>query len=242
MQDSLDIYTIIFFALAVFVLFRLRSVLGTRTGSERPPFDPFQRPEPPKDAPPAEASNVVPLPTAQGRPPAQQEPAPAFDIDAQLKGIAEPHSALGQTLRQMMEADASFQPKSFVDGAGAAYEMIVLAFARGDRRGLKDLLSKEVFDGFVGAINGREQRGEKVETTFVSLDKAEIVDAAFKGKTMSVTVRFKSQMITVTRDAAGKVIDGSPDTIGDLADIWTFAREAGARDPNWRLVSTEAGA
>ena len=240
MQDSLDIYTIIFFALAVFVLFRLRSVLGTRTGEERPPFDPFKRPEAPPAAPDA-ASNVVPLPTANARAPIQQEPA-ALDIAAELKDVADPASPLGERLAELMRADDNFRAKTFIGGAKAAYEMIVLAFARGDRRSLRDLLAKEVYDSFVGAINGREQRGEKVETTFVSLDKADIVEAEMKGKTMNVTMRFKSQLITVTRDAQGKVIDGSPDKIADVADIWTFAREAGSRDPNWRLVSTEAGA
>ena len=242
MQDSLDIYTIIFFALAVFVLFRLRSVLGTRTGEERPPFDPFKRPEAPppaQDAP----NNVVPLPTANApRAPLAPEAEPALDVAAELKDIADPASPLGGRLAELMQADDNFRPKGFIGGAKAAYEMIVLAYARGDRRALRDLLAKEVYDGFVGAINGREQRGEKVETTFVSLDKAEIVEAEMKGKTMNVTIRFKSQLITVTRDSAGKVIDGSPDKIADLADIWTFARDAGSRDPNWRLVSTEAAA
>lgn len=239
MHEFLDIYTIVFIALAVFVILRLRSVLGQRTGNERPPFDPFQRPEPPRKE---DTSNVVPLPTA-GRPAAMRDeaaepPAPP-SLDERLKGIAAADSPLGQNLGQVMEAEPSFEPRSFLMGARAAYEMIVLAFARGDRRSLKDLLAKEVYDDFVGAITQREARGEKVETTFVSIDKSEITDAALKGKTVSVTVRFASKLITATRDSAGTVIDGTPDKIADLVDVWTFSREAGARDPNWRLVSTQ---
>ena len=237
MNDFLDIYTIVFLALAVFVIYRLRSVLGERTGNERPPFNPLERREPPKQAAaPGEGDNVIPLPTA-GRP---VDPGPA-SIAEQIAGIAPVDSPLAANLQALMTADRTFLPKEFIGGAKAAYEMIVLAFARGDRKTLKDLLAKEVYDGFDAAISEREKRGEKVETTFVSLDKADLVDAELRGRAMNVTVRFASKLITATRDAAGAVIDGSADQIADLVDVWTFSRDAGARDPNWRLVSTEAG-
>lgn len=236
MNDFLDIYTLVFLALAVFVIFRLRSVLGERTGNEKPPFDPFTRPDPKTPAP---DSNVVPLPTANARAPADV-PAPP-SLDERLQGIADPVSPLGTGLKQIMTADASFVPREFLQGARAAYEMIVLAFARGDRKGLKDLLSKDVFDGFNSVITQREQNNLKAEATFISLDKAEIVEAEMKGRSMEVSVRFASKLINVTRDAAGTVVEGSADTITDVVDIWTFAREAGSRDPNWRLVGTETG-
>ncbi|HRK23359.1 MAG TPA: Tim44/TimA family putative adaptor protein [Beijerinckiaceae bacterium] len=242
MNDFLDIYTIVFIALAIFVILRLKSVLGERTGNERPPFDPFQRPMPPK---PDDGGNVVPLPTAARPAPAPAPIPAAVAAEApadKLKGIAEPSSELGTNLIRVMDAEPLFEPKSFLMGARAAYEMIVLAFARGDRRSLKDLLSKDVFEGFSAAISEREARGEKVETTFVSIDKSDLTDASFKGGTVSVTVRFVSKMITATRDAAGAVIDGNPEKIVDLVDVWTFSREAGARDPNWRLVSTQSDA
>ena len=239
MNDFLDVYTIVFLALAVFVIYRLRSVLGERTGHERPPFNPFERAEPPKAAPgPNGGDNVIPLPTA-GRP--ADAPTPADILAEQLTGIAPPDSPLAASLKALMAADQTFQPKVFVGGARAAYEMIVLAFARGDRKTLKDLLSKEVYDNFEAAIAQREQRGEKVETTFVSLDKADMVEAELRGRSMNVTMRFVSKLISATRDAAGVVIDGSADQIADLVDVWTFSREAGSRDPNWRLVSTESG-
>jgi predicted lipid-binding transport protein (Tim44 family) len=119
--------------------------------------------------------------------------------------------------------------------------MIVLAFAAGDRRALKDLLSKEVYDGFDSAIRGREQVEHKVETRFVGIDKAEIVGAELRDRVAQVTLRFVSQMITVTRDKTGAVVDGSPDKVADVTDIWTFARDTASRDPNWKLVGTESG-
>lgn len=237
MHEFLDAYTIIFIALAIFVIFRLRAVLGQRTGEERPPFNPFERPEAPKPA--QEDGKVVPLPTARPAPVQNAMPAVADPAEL-LKGIAEPGSALAKGLTEVMAAEPSFEPKSFLMGARAAYEMIVLAFARGDRRSLRDLLSKEVYEDFVGAITEREARGEKVETTFVSIDKSDLADAGLRGKTVSVTVRFVSKLITATRDSAGTVIEGNPEKISDLSDVWTFAREAGARDPNWKLVGTRS--
>jgi predicted lipid-binding transport protein (Tim44 family) len=157
------------------------------------------------------------------------------------KGVAEPDSALAHGLDAVAASDPSFNPAHFVAGAKSAYEMIVLAFANGDRRALKDLLSSEVYDGFETAIRGREQRGEKVETRFASIDKAELVAADMRDKTASITVRFISQMISVTRDKEGGVIDGTPEKLTDVTDVWTFARDVSSRDPNWKLVGTESG-
>ena len=119
--------------------------------------------------------------------------------------------------------------------------MIVTAYAGGDRRQLKNLLGREVYDGFEAAISEREQRGETVETRFVSIDGADIIAAEQRGKTAQVTVRFVSQLVSVTRDKAGAVIDGNPDKVTDVTDVWTFARDVTSRDPNWKLVATEAG-
>ncbi len=236
MNDFLDIYTVVFLVLAVFVIFRLRAVLGQRTGNERPPFNPLQRPEPPK---PDGESNVVPLPNMAGRTPPVNVAPPAPDAAELIKGIAEPGTPLAEGLTRLIEAGQGFEPKGFLMGARAAYEMIVLAFAKGDRRALKDLLSKDVYENFVGAISAREARGEKVETTFVSIDKSSIIEAAIKDKSMQVSVRFASKLITATKDSTGAVIDGNPEKIADLADVWTFAQELGTRDPNWRVISTD---
>jgi predicted lipid-binding transport protein (Tim44 family) len=235
MQDSFDITTIIFLALAVFVIWRLRSVLGTRTGTERPPMEPLRRPEPQAPSP-ANDANVVRLPQ-QGGEPARN---PLDDPD-RWKGVAEPNSPLAGGLDAIAKADGGFDARGFAEGAKHAYEMIVTAFAGGDRRTLKDLLSREVYDGFVGAITEREKRGEKIQTTFVSIDKAELVDAQVKGRVAQVTMRFLSKLITATYDKAGAVIDGAPDKVVDVTDVWTFSREVGSRDPNWKLIATESG-
>jgi predicted lipid-binding transport protein (Tim44 family) len=230
-----DIYTIIFLALAVFIFLRLRSVLGQRTGRERPPYDPYSARE---AARPSTNDNVVSLPPR----PADAAPKPADAEPAERwKGIAEPGSAAATGLDAVLAQDPGFDPKNFIAGARAAYEMIVTAYAQGDRRTLKNLLSKDVYDGFESAIKERESRGEKAETRFVSIDKADINGAEVKGKTAQVTVRFVSQLVSVTRDRDGNVIDGSSDKVTDVTDVWTFARDLSSRDPNWKLVATEAG-
>lgn len=231
---NVDIYTIIFLALAVFIFLRLRNVLGQRTGSERP----YERVN--RDAPrPADNSNVVPLPgtVIDQAPLAPGELAPAVD---RWKGIAEPGSALAAGLDAVAAQDSTFDPQYFLTGARSAYEMIVQAFASGDRRALKDLLSKEVYDSFDAAIRAREQAGHTTETRFVSIDKAEFVAAEQRDRIANLTVRFVSQMITATRDKAGTVVEGSPDKVTDVTDIWTFARDTSSRDPNWKLVRTES--
>jgi len=119
--------------------------------------------------------------------------------------------------------------------------MIVNAYAEGDRRTLKSLLSREVYEGFEGAITEREKRGETVESHFVSIDEAEITGAELQKRTAQVTLRFLSKLITATRDKDGKVIDGNAEKVSDVTDIWTFARDVTSRDPNWKLVATEAG-
>ena len=118
--------------------------------------------------------------------------------------------------------------------------MIVMAYADGDRRTLKNLLSREVFDGFVAAIADRESRSEKIQSSFVGIDKADIVNAEMKGSEAHVTLRIVSELISATRNSAGEVIDGDPETVAEVKDVWTFARDTRSRDPNWKLVATEA--
>jgi predicted lipid-binding transport protein (Tim44 family) len=229
-----DIYTIIFLALAVFIFLRLRSVLGQRTGRERPPAEPYK----PRTAP---NDNVVALP---GRAPdpaapvAEAEPSVAAD---RWKGLADTGTPIAAGLDAIAQADKEFDARHFLAGAKTAYEMIVTAYASGDRRQLKDLLARDVYDGFEAAITGREKRGETAETRFVSIDNATIAHAEARGKTAQITIRFRSQLVSVTRDKAGAVIEGNPDKVTDVTDVWTFSRDIGSRDPNWKLVATEAG-
>jgi predicted lipid-binding transport protein (Tim44 family) len=232
-----DIYTIIFLALAVFIFLRLRNVLGQRTGSERPPYDRAAR----NVVQGAQDSNVVPIP---GTVIDQTPLAPTADVAPptdRWKGIAEPGTSLAQGLDAIAAQDSSFDPRHFLSGARSAYEMIVLAFANGDRRSLKDLLSSEVFESFDAAIKDRERQERKTETRFVSIDKAELVGAEARDRAAQLTVRFVSQMISVTRDKAGVIVDGNPDKVADITDVWTFARDTTSRDPNWKLIGTGSG-
>jgi predicted lipid-binding transport protein (Tim44 family) len=118
--------------------------------------------------------------------------------------------------------------------------LFVTPFADADRRTLKHLLGREVYDGFVNAISEREARHEMIEFKFVGIDKAEITSAGVRGNTLQVTIRFLSKLVSATHDKDGKVIDGDPTHVGDVTDIWTFEREANSRDPNWKLVATES--
>lgn len=228
-----DFGTIFFLIAAVVIFFQLRNVLGRRTGNERPPFDPYTAARTkPQDAN-GKSDNVVSLP--RKRAPGE----PAEDAYAAIDAFAQPGTDLNKGLRAIKDADASFEPKGFVDGAKMAYEMIVMAYADGDRKTLKNLLSREVFDGFVAAINDREGRSEKIQSSFVGINKADIVSAEMKGGEAHVTLRIVSELISATRDKAGDVIDGDPETVAEVKDVWTFARDTRSRDPNWKLVATE---
>lgn len=239
-----DIYTLIFLALAVFIFLRLRSVLGQRSGSERPPFDIPPSREAMKRSADTGNDNVVQLPprsaeqasiiaTAEA---GAEETTPAN----RWKALVEEGSSAGAALDAIVKADSSFDPKHFVTGARAAYEMIVSAFAQGDRRTLKDLLSPDVYAGFEAAIKDRETRGETTETRFVSIDDAKLIDASVQGRNAQITLRFVSQIISATRDKNGAVVDGNAEKVTDVTDVWTFARDVSSRDPNWKLVGTEA--
>ena len=247
MQDSFDITTLIFLALAVFVIWRLRSVLGQKTGAERSPFRPVERNRAETPAPRTPGDNVVRLPGADRAPPAQAQAQTAAQAAAapaprDWRGIAEPGSPVARGLEQAVQVEPAFDPRAFLEGAKGAYETVVTAFAKGDRKTLRSLLSREVGEGFERAIAAREKRRETAETTFVSIDKAEIVAVDVKNRVAQVTVRFLSNLITATRNAEGRVVDGSAETVVEVPDVWTFARTLGTRDPNWQLVATEAGA
>ncbi|MFC0219445.1 putative lipid-binding transport protein (Tim44 family) [Pseudochelatococcus lubricantis] len=251
MQDSFDIVTIVFLCLAVFVIWRLRSVLGQRTGNERPPVDPFTR----RDARNGNGQQGAAKGQAEGRSaegnggnvvhlpgPANDVSAPGAAVDPdRWKGVAEPGSPIARGLDAVAAAEPAFDIKAFREGAKSAYEIIVTAFAQGDRKTLKGLLSREVFDGFDRAIGERERRGEVVNTTFVSVDSADIQAVEVQNQVAQITIRFASKLITATYDVEGKVIDGAADEVADVSDTWTFSRTLRSRDPNWLLIATESG-
>jgi predicted lipid-binding transport protein (Tim44 family) len=230
-MEFFDFGTIFFLVAAIVIFFQLRNVLGRRTGSERPPFDPYTAGR--KREKEAEGNdNVVSLPRKR----ANGEPDETY---AAIDAAAPPPSDLNKGLRAIKDAEPGFDPKTFVEGAKMAYEMIVMAYADGDRKTLKNLLSREVYDGFVAAIAERENRAEKIQSSFVGIDKVDIVGAEMKGTEAHITLRIVSELISATRNKAGEVIDGDPETVAEVKDVWTFARDTRNRDPNWKLVATE---
>jgi predicted lipid-binding transport protein (Tim44 family) len=239
MNQALDPLNLLILAVAVVVLWRLKSVLGTRTGYERR-HDPYSAAEPSDKKPtlPTGDDKVIPMPGRKlpehGRSaPAEEERAPVW------RGVAEEGSSLAGELEKISQADREFSVQAFIEGAKIAYEMIVTAFAEGDRKALKPLLSREVFEGFDEAIATREEAGEALETKLVGIEKAELVAASLQGSRATATVRFLSQMISATRNRGGEVIDGDPQRIRDVTDVWTFERDLSSRDPNWWLIATE---
>jgi len=227
--------TIFFIVLAAIVLFQLRNVLGRRTGNERPPFDPYSRTERTQEEA-ASNGNVVTLPQRRE----EGEGLPARVVYEKVDKIAVPGSPLNSELRKLRDNDAEFDPTSFIEGARIAYEMIVNGFADGDRRLLKNLLSPEVYADFEAAIADREAKGQKMNSSFVGIDEAKIVAAEVKDREAQITVRFVSQLISATLGPEGEVIDGDPEAVVEVRDVWVFARDLRSRDPNWKLVGTES--
>tara|TARA_R110000868_G_scaffold278125_1_gene537951 strand:- start:7842 stop:8555 length:714 start_codon:yes stop_codon:yes gene_type:complete len=233
MDEFFDLPTLIVIAIAVFVLFRLRSVLGTRTGTERPPLERRK----PSDTP-ANEDTVVPLrPKGTGAPELDEERR-ARKVEAEIEQFSHGDAELAAGFKEVADADPTFTPKSFLDGAKQAYEMIVTGYATGDRATLKNLLEKDVYEGFQSAITEREAAGQTVDFTFVGLPKVEYSDAEFDKKTVTLTVRFHAEVVSATRDKDGNLVDGNADQVQTIADEWTFARNPKSRDPNWKVVST----
>jgi predicted lipid-binding transport protein (Tim44 family) len=217
MSNGFPFIDIIFFAaVALFIAFRLRNVLGRRTGHER-------RPEAPTVTP-STRDNVVSLPNREE----QAEAAFSHIDDAELR----------QGLTAIRRVDPDFDLEGFLMGARQAFEMIVDAFARGDTDQLRPLLADEVYAGFAEAIEQRRAAGETLETEVVAIKEADVVEAHLDGSRALVTVRFVSDQVNVTRDAEGEVVDGDPEQLAEIVDLWTFGRDTDSRDPNWELAST----
>ena len=213
---------LIFAMIAAFLVYRLRGVLGRRHGEER------QRPNPYTSRPGQEGGdNVVTLPD-RGRVPPVDVPPPAPD---------EPYS-LAAGIGQIQANDPTFDEKGFLQGAKAAFGMIVTAFAQGDTPTLRPLLSDDVYDNFAAAIRSRQSSGESLETKVVDIRDADLIEARMDGRTAFVTVKFISEQINVTRDQTGTIVDGDPEQPLEVVDIWTFARNTRSRNPNWTLIET----
>jgi predicted lipid-binding transport protein (Tim44 family) len=227
---------LVFAAVAAFLIYRLKNTLGKRTGHERPPREAFPPSPPGKTG--AANDKVVRLPGA-----AQKQADAAFEVGEQpAEAAGAGRGSLAGGLTQIQLADRGFDPQGFVEGARAAFEMIVTAFAAGDLKALKPLLADEVMQNFADAIRQRQAAKETLETTLVGVKSAEISDARLEGRTAYVTVRFVSEQVNVTKDAAGQVVSGDSTQVTSVTDIWTFARDTRSRDPNWALVATDNAA
>lgn len=230
MSEGFAYIDILFFAMvAAFIALRLRSVLGRRTGQERRRTGGFPGAARPNGAADGKGAsdNVVALPDRSGA---------TSEADAAIADLAEGKVKTGLT--QLRLADPSFDLNQFLTGARAAFEMIVQAYAAGDKDALRPLLADEVFAGFAGAIDQRSADGHTLDTQLMAIEKAEVVDAAMQGNTARVSIRFTSEQVNVVRDADGKEIEGDPTSVEEVVDIWTFERDTRSRDPNWTLVET----
>lgn len=233
-------YDIILIGLvAVFLILRLRSVLGKRTGNEQPPArDPFTPPTPPQPRV-GDASqgndNVVPLPTANAPAPRQSSPTSG---PGGIRATVLPNATAG--VAAICAADPDFEPIGFTGGARAAFTAIVEAFARGDTATLKPLLDSATYASFEAAIRGRIERNEKAETTLIGFEASDIASAEMQGTNAVVTVRFVSEQINVLRNADSQIVDGNPNEVQKVVDLWTFRRDTTSSDPNWQLVKTES--
>lgn len=223
MSGGLGFLDIILFAmLAAFLIYRLGSVLGKRTGHEQQRPDIFGTgagPEDPRD------DNVISLPERS--------------VEPDMVSV-EADSPLAAGITQIKLADRTFNENEFVAGARAAFEMIVDSFATGDTEMLRNLLSDEVYQNFAAAIQERESKNWTHETTVVGVDAAEIIEAEMSGRNALVTVKYISEQVNVTRDENGEVTDGDANAVIRITDIWTFARDTTSADPNWALIATRS--
>ena len=226
MNTIFDPFNLVLIGIAAFIFWRLKSVLGTRTGHERPPVE--MRPKPA----PQPASATPDLPPSHPQPEAPKIPV--------WQGHAPEGSPDAKALEAIATADAHFTVPYFLDGARSAYEMITHAYAQGDKAELKPLLASDVYEGFSQAIDGRAKLGETMESKLVAINSAAIEGVELNGKRASITIRFVSEFITARKSRQGEVLEGDPKKIREITDIWTFERDLRSRDPNWRLAATDA--
>lgn len=233
-----DIGTLFFLVVAVVIFLRLRSVLGTRTGNERPPEHYRDRfgGEQTQDDGDSTTDNVIPLPTRNQN----NERIDGKDDFAEIDALSPTGTEINDGLRAILAKDPDFSPKQFIQGGRMAYEMIVLAFADGDRKTLQNLLARDVYEGFAEALDAREDAGETVKSSFVGIDNLTIVGAEVKDGEALITLKIISEIISATFDKEGTLVDGDENTVAEVKDYWTFARDLQSRDPNWKLVATEA--
>jgi predicted lipid-binding transport protein (Tim44 family) len=212
---------VLFGMIAAFLVLRLRSILGKRTGLER-------------QAPPVQPTPIRPAtgPIIEAR----AEPPQS----AAAQTVPEATTQTGQALVRMREIDPTFDPARFLAGADQAFRMILTAFAAGDRVVLRSLLSDETYKAFEQAIGSREKTGERQISEIKSMQHLSIDGADLKGRVGSVTVKIVSDQISYTTDKDGRPLTGT-DAVTEITDLWTFERDLSQQDPTWRLVAARSG-
>ena len=216
-MESPVIQLLVLAGIAVFLILRLKNVLGTREGFEKPPVP---QPSAKKDRPDFE---VI-------------EGGPDTDITDHVKE----GSPAAEAFAAMKSAESDFHVGEFLHGARQAYEMILMAFEAGDMDSLLPLLSRDVYESFMEVVEMRERQGLRVDASFVGLRDVGVVSASFNRSTAEaeITVRFDAELTSVVRNAADEIVEGDPNEIKRQKDVWTFARRMGVDDPNWQLVAT----
>jgi predicted lipid-binding transport protein (Tim44 family) len=212
MFSGMDPLNLILLAVAGFVLWRLWSMLGTRTGFEKPPIV-LQPTTEKRPAPEAPVEGEILAPEAQ---------------DPVWKGYAVEGSDIAKGLEEIAARTQGFKASTFVRGAVMAYEMVLEAYAKGDKPALKLLLAKEIYDSFASAVDARNAQGHSTTFQFVGVKSSDIKRASLSGNKAQVEVAFVSEMI-----------EGENNTIRTVTDRWTFERDVNSRDPNWKLLATE---
>lgn len=246
MDGEINLLTLLSLVVAIVAIVKLRSILGRRTDDDEARVEQRRRDaQLQKTAAASKSDKVVALPRRDREVEVSEAAVSVADVEARIKSVAGEDTTLANRLTDILKLDPKFDPEHFLAGARQAYEMIVTAFAEGNRRMLRDLLSADVVDSFSRAIAEREQNGHVIDQSFVGISKADILEAEVSSKGIaSITVRFVSQLISATRDKSGNVVEGDDQRIKDVTDIWTFSRDISTKDArrnlNWKLVGTQA--
>ena len=236
MNNGFQFFDIILFAMiAIFLILRLRGALGRRDGHQGDFPDILRKPskknknkkESNKDY---KEDNVVVI----------DKKNPKDNLNKNEENILEELSPIQSGINSISRADSDFDETEFISGARIAFEYILGAYASGDAKALKPLLSPEVFEDFNHSINEREQAGQKMEETLIGISIAELIEAEMEGPIAQITVKFVSDQIHALSDSDGKLVEGDPDKIVSVTDLWTFSRDTRSRDPNWLLAATSS--
>lgn len=204
--------------IALFLILRLKSVLGTREGFEKPPLPT-----------PSDNTNRRDFEVIEGGP------------DRDIVDYVEDGSDSAEALAEMKRTEPGFSVSEFVQGARGAYEMIVMGFEKGDLDELKPFLADDVYETFVDVVAAREDQGLSVEAEFVGVREVTLQEARFDDAAdlAEITMRFVGELTSVVRDSTGEIVEGNPNTVKRQKDTWTFARTMGRDDPNWILIATD---